>query len=248
MNKMKWICGIIGLLLIGGSAVVLLKLKTHQKLGLPGVKTRPLANSNNLQVVLPETVLDYTSKWLEQPASVTNTLPPDTSFGSRRYTAPDNFWADVTVVLMGTDRTSLHKPQFCLTGQGWAIDNNATREESIRVEQPQPYDLPVVKYVASGQVQHEGQNFEARGVYVYWFVADDALSATESGLERMWTMAHQLVTTGVLQRWAYISYFAVCPPGQEEATYERLKKLIAASVPEFQLPPKPKTQVAVTQP
>jgi hypothetical protein len=49
-----------------------------------------------------------------------------------------------------------------------------------------------------------------------------------------------LLTTGVLQRWAYISYFAVCEPGQEDAAFERVKKLIVASVPEFQLAPKPK--------
>ena len=248
MNKTKWMLMVMGLLLIGGSAVVLLNFKAHQRLGQPGVKTRPLAGSRNLEVVLPEKVLDYNSEWLEQAAIVTNSLPPDTSYGSRRYTAPDNFWVQLTVVLMGSDRTSLHKPQYCLTGAGWAIDNNATREETIRMEQPQPYDLPVVKYVAAGQVPRDGQNVDARGIYVYWFVADDALSGTESGLERMWAMAHKLVTTGVFQRWAYISYFAVCPPGQEAATYERLKKLIAASAPEFQLTPKPKTQVAATQP
>ena len=43
--------------------------------------------------------------------------------------------------------------------------------------------------------------------------------------------------TGVLQRWAYISYFTVCAPGEEDATFERMEKLIAASVPEYQLPP-----------
>ena len=37
-------------------------------------------------------------------------------------------------------------------------------------------------------------------------------------------------------------------PGQEEATYERIKKLIVASAPEFQLTPSSKTQVAATQP
>lgn len=248
MNKTKWIYAVLGLLLIGGSAVALLQFKAHQKLGEPGVKTRPLPNSRNLEVVLPETALDYTSVWLEQTAMVTNTLPADTSFGSRRYTAPDKFWTQVTVVLMGSDRTSLHKPQYCLTGDGWTIDNHATREETVRMERPQPYDLPVVKYVASRQVQQEGRTVEWRGIYVYWFVADDALSATESGLERMWAMAYRLVTTGVLQRWAYVSYFAVCPPGQEEATYERMKKLIVASAPEFQLTPSSKTQVAGTQP
>ena len=42
---------------------------------------------------------------------------------------------------------------------------------------------------------------------------------------------------GVLQRWAYVSYFAYCWPGQEDATFARMKQLIAASVPEFQPPP-----------
>jgi hypothetical protein len=65
-------------------------------------------------------------------------------------------------------------------------------------------------------------------------VADDALSASVTGLERMWLMASKLLRTGVLQRWAYVSCFAACPPGQEEATFERMQKLIAAAVPQFQ--------------
>ena len=60
----------------------------------------------------------------------------------------------------------------------------------------------------------------------------------------MWWMADKLVRTGVLQRWAYVSCLAVCYPGQEEATYERVKKFIAASAPEFQLVPKPQAGVA----
>jgi len=53
----------------------------------------------------------------------------------------------------------------------------------------------------------------------------------------MWRMARDLVAKGVLQRWAYISCFSICQPGQEEARFEHMKKLIAASVPEFQLTP-----------
>ena len=39
----------------------------------------------------------------------------------------------------------------------------------------------------------------------------------------------------MLQRWAYVSYFALCAPGDEDATFLRLSRLVAASVPEFQL-------------
>jgi len=247
MNRNKWILAVVTLLLIGGTAGVLAKFKSFQRLGEPGVKTRPLSGSQNLEVVLPENVLDFTCQILPVDAIVTNVLPRDTSFGHCRYISADtNFSAQVNVVLMGTDRTSLHKPQFCLTGTGWAI--NQTEVDSIHLEKPVPYDLPVIKLLVAGQFNVEGRVVDAHGVYVYWYVADDALSAAPSGSDRMWSIARELITTGTLQRWAYVTYFSVCAPGQEEATYERLKQLIAASVPEFQLTPKAGTPAAETRP
>jgi hypothetical protein len=54
----------------------------------------------------------------------------------------------------------------------------------------------------------------------------------------LWRVPRDLLLNGILERWAYISYFSACEPGQEDATFERMKKLIAASVPEFQLVPR----------
>jgi hypothetical protein len=65
----------------------------------------------------------------------------------------------------------------------------------------------------------------------------------------MWWMARDLIKTGILQRWAYVSYCAFCLPGQEDATFERMKAFIAASAPEFQLTPFPReTPVAAASP
>src|SRR5262245_24114802 len=111
MNKQKSILLALTLAMIGGSGWFLAHLHSFQQLGKPGVKTRPLAGSKNLEVVLPEQVLDYNSEPIPLAEIVTNTLPPDTSFGQRLYTAPDGFWMQVSVVLMGGDRTSMHKPQ-----------------------------------------------------------------------------------------------------------------------------------------
>ena len=66
--------------------------------------------------------------------------------------------------------------------------------------------------------------------------------------QRLWWLARDLLRTGVLQRWAYVSCFTVCIPGQEEAVFERVKRLIAASVPEFQLPPKSAEVAAMAKP
>ena len=241
MNKQKLLLALVTLTLIGGAAGVLARMKASQQVGPPGVKTEPLAGGRNLHVLLPPKVLNYESEELEQAEIVTNTLPPDTSYGQRRYfnRADPNDWLLMNVVLMGADRTSMHKPQYCLEGAGWRIDNDASLETKIPIERPHPYQLPVIKLVAT-RMGHDasGREVTLRGVYVYWFVADGALSGDMSGEQRMWESAKHLFQTGVLQRWAYVSCFSVCPPGREDATFERMKTFIAASVPEFQLVPK----------
>jgi hypothetical protein len=244
MNRKTTILFSIALLLIGGTASVLANLRARQKLGLPAVRTSVMAESSGLEVELPEDILDYDSEPLPTQEIALDYLPKDTSFGQRLYTAPDGRWIIANVVLMGTDRTSLHKPQFCLEGQGWKINDHASKELSIPMERPYAYDLPVMKLLASKVIIDQGQQVPARGVYLYWFVARDELTAKH--WQRMWWMARDLFRTGVLQRWAYVSYFAMCSPGQEEATLERMKKLIVASVPEFQLTPAKGRDVAVS--
>ena len=102
--------------------------------------------------------------------------------------------------------------------------------DSLRMEQPSVYELPVVKLIVTKEVNANGRSLMVRGVYVYWYVADGEVSASMSGAQRMWWMARDLARSGVLQRWAYITCFSVCYPGQEEATFERMKSFIAASL------------------
>lgn len=243
MNSKKIFAAVIVLLLIGATAAVMLHARANQKLGDPGVKTRPIPGSANLEVELPADIAGYQTEYLPEAAIVTNTLPPDTSFGQCVYTATNGFQSAVNVVLMGSDRSSIHKPQICLTGQGWTIDDSASKVKKIHMDRPVSYELPVMRLVATktGSDAH-GQSVTMRGIYVYWFV--DADRVTPSHTDRMVWMARDVLLTGTLERWAYVSYFSVCLPGQEDATFDQMKKLIAASVPEFQLVPNQKTKVA----
>jgi hypothetical protein len=144
----------------------------------------------------------------------------------------------MTTVLMGTDRSSIHSPYICMTGQGWEIDNQHTTIEAIHMEQPVAYDLPVNKLIATKQFADEqGKPQMVRGLYIYWYVDGSHITA-DSKLWMGWWMPRDLLLHGLLERWAYISVFEPCLPGQEEATYDHLKKFIASAVPEFQLVPK----------
>jgi hypothetical protein len=202
------------------------------------VRTRPLPGSHNLQVVLPDQVPGYTCQIVAtQVDMVIHALPDDTSFGTCVYSAKDGFWSRANVVLMGTDRSSIHKPQICLTSQGWKIDEAATRVETIRMTRPFAYDLPVMRLTGTVQVQANGGAKTLRGLYVYWYVDGDQFTAENSQIN--WWMARDMLLTGVLDRFSYIAYLSYCEPGQEEATFARMEKVIADTVPEFQLVPKP---------
>jgi hypothetical protein len=237
MNRRQIIPFLTVLVLIGATAGVLAHAKSSQKLGAPGVKTGPLAGSQNLAVLLPAELPGYQSEARPQPDIVVNMLPQDTSYGQRIYTADDGFQTLANVVLMGSSRGSIHKPQICLTAQGWTINDAASHVDRVHLEKPFAYDLPVMRLITSRPVDVNGQKTTEQGVFVYWFV--DADRYTPSHAQRMMWMAHDVLFKSELDRWAYITFFSVCAPGQEDATFAQMKKLIATSVPEFQLVPRP---------
>jgi hypothetical protein len=235
MNKQKGLVLLVTLALMAGTVGALTWLKGRQTLGQPGIIAEPIPGQVMMKIDLPERVLDFNSTNVPEPEVVANYLPQDTSFVERCYTSPDSLPPIyATIILMGQDRTSIHRPEYCLIGQG------LTPEEKIVVNIPvagaEPYLLPVAKWKVGGVFQEpDGRKVKVAGVYVFWFVADKAQTADHSQLQ--YQLVRNLLFTGKLQRWAYVSYFSICAPGQEEAAFERVKKLIAASVPAYQLPP-----------
>jgi hypothetical protein len=236
-NTRQYILTGLALALMGAAAAVLIHMRAYQRLGDPGVKTRPIAGSKNLEILMPENLPGYTSEILTNGEDALTALPPDTSYRVRRYTEPDNFSMQMTTVLMGTDRTSIHQPQICLPGQGWTINDSQTKVVNIPMKRPIPYDLPVNKLISTIPVQDKDGNPQIlSSVYLYWYVDGDQFTASSTKW-KIWLMPRDLLTRGVLDRWAYITCFSQCLPGQEDATFERMKKIIGDTVPEFQLVP-----------
>jgi hypothetical protein len=222
------------LVLIGGTAGAVTWLKAHQRLGAPGLKAAPMPGNVMMHLELPARVLDYTSTNVPEAQVVLDYLPKDTSFASRHYMAPDGAWAMANVILMGADRTSIHRPDYCLPGQGWQIRDKT--EVKLSIADAPPYELPVMKWtISNSYTAPDGSQQKVSGLYVFWFVTEN--QTTDNFPAMLKSMLFHQLAHGVLQRWAYVSYFTVCPPGQEDAAFARIKPLIAASVPEFQLPP-----------
>jgi hypothetical protein len=94
-------------------------------------------------------------------------------------------------------------------------------------------DLPVMKLIPSLTIKQDGKTQKMSGVYVYWFVAGDVVTGEHSQFG-LGVIKHML-RTGELQRWAYITYFAPCAPGQEAQAFSRIQRLMNKTLPDFQL-------------
>jgi len=236
MKNRQSILFVITLALIGGTALLLSHLRAHPHLGKPGIQAEPIPGTLRMKIELPKHVLDFTSTNVPEPDVVVGYLPKDTSYVEQRYWSPDSAYPiEATVVLMGADRTSIHNADFCIRGQG--LNPEKKMVVNVPIESPAPYQLPVSRWhVSAIRQQPDGQKVRLTGVYVFWFVADG--EQTPDHFEMVKRLAIHLLRTGELQRWTYVSYQMQCQPGEEDAAFDRIAKVIAASVPQFQLPAK----------
>ena len=231
MKIKEWKIPATALALMAAAAVFLSWWSANQRLGRPGIQTTSAGEAGELKIEFPQHVLDYVGEDRLIPDGIKDALPPDTTIAVRDYTATDEFWVRLMGVLMGTDRTSIHQPEFCLKASGFKIIGSEL--DVISIVGPNPYELPVT--ILRTESEHKGVKYP--GFYVYWFVADGL--ATAQHWERMWWMAKGLFATGELQRWAYVSCLARTRPGNEKACLKRVKEFLAHAIPDFQ--PRPQS-------
>ena len=66
-------------------------------------------------------IAGYAAAELEPSESELTVLPKDTRFEKRLYTAENGDWFQVTVVVGGASKSSIHRPELCLPSQGFQM-------------------------------------------------------------------------------------------------------------------------------
>jgi hypothetical protein len=185
-----------------------------------------------MKIELPEAVLDFTSSNLPQD-KWSWIICRRTPASRKLYTGLDGAQIDANIILMGLDRTSIHKAEYCLAGSGATAERKETAR--IPIEGAAPYDLSVSRWTWTRTFNGpNGEKMKAHGLYVFWFAADG--ETTPSYFQyRCWLM-WDMLRTATLQRWAYISYQTACEPGQEDAALSA-RRNDRCLCPSFQLPP-----------
>jgi hypothetical protein len=252
MNRQERKLALVVLGLIGLGALLINYGKP--RLGNPGLAMAKIPLTNEVGVVvrdervlLPSTVAGFHSKDAPITSLEVTNLPPDTTYGRKIYWDDEGFATQLSAVMMRTDRTSIHRPQICITGQGWKILK--TEIIDIPVALPSPYILKATCLTSTKMIHdpNTGQDHQRASVYLYWFVSERRLEAGHP--EALWAISQDLLTSGVLYPWAYVSCYADCPPGLEGVALTRMKRLVSAAVPQFQLyPSNPKQTASLSTP
>jgi len=175
--------------------------------------------------------------WIGRRAEVTaferEILPPDTGYSRKRYVSLDDPGHSVflSVVLSGRDRSSIHRPELCLVGQGWTIGGAAVHR--FRDPSRAGGDFPAtVLHVHREAPGPAGRRAAPPEIVAYWFVGPDRVVAAY--WQRMWFDALARLR-GHADRWAYVLAQTDARDG-EAAALARIQGVLDGTLPAFQAP------------
>jgi hypothetical protein len=126
-------------------------------------------------------------------------LPDDTEFVKSAFTNDAGTRLFTSIVLSGTARDSIHRPQRCLKGQGNTLDGEYNLE--VPLEGRDPLTVRVIKTSRTFRTPDGPKPYYS--FYAYWFVGQDR--ETPSHYSRMFWLAWDRVVRSKANRWAYIA-------------------------------------------
>jgi exosortase len=140
--------------------------------------------------------LDWIGRRTEVTAAEHAVLPSDTGYSRRDYVNIPNPQQQVflSIVLSGRDRSSIHRPELCVVGQGWTI-----RGVTQHLFSPA---IPATVLHVQRVVQTPRGPVLVPQLIAYWFVGGDTVEPTY--WKRLLRDAWNRVVHARADRWAYV--------------------------------------------
>jgi len=185
-----------------------------------------------VRMELPDFLGEYIGIDQEISYAERQILPGDTEFARKVYHHPKGYEILCSIVLAGGEKRSIHRPEFCLPGQGWTIRGGVVRQvdltdgNSLNVK-----DLSLTREVQVGP----DTTRVIRSHYFYFFVGKGV--TTPNHLTRVFLTSWDRVFKGINHRWAYVIVSArvtddLMRKGKnDEETIEMLKEFTAEVSP-----------------
>jgi hypothetical protein len=193
--------------ILGGAVLFTAMTADVTKVSEPGVKLTAEG-----QPYLAEKAGDWTGGELTGLTPEEKKILPEDTMGSRRI-FKDNHGDELfcSIVLAGRDVTSIHRPELCLTGQGWALKQ--LQIEHISTPAVKGGTVAVSRLNATRDVKlPDGRTAMTHSIFLYWFIGKDRV--TPYHWQRIFWTAKDRILHNVNHRWAYILIHIPVTQGQ----------------------------------
>jgi EpsI family protein len=182
--------------ILGAGVLVTALTSDVTKVSEPGVK---LVDG---QLFLVDKVGEWTGGELQGLSEAEkNILPSDTEGARRLFKDKDGHQLFCSIVLAGRDVTSIHRPELCLPGQGWSIQNEYVQRVPVATAPEGALEAMRINAIRSIPLP-DGGTGHYRAVFVYWFVGKGRTTAYH-WQRILWTSLDR-VFHNTNHRWAYI--------------------------------------------
>jgi hypothetical protein len=104
-----------------------------------------------------------------------------------------------SIVLSGKDRTSIHRPELCIAGQGWTVRARTTHEFFLADGSRVPATLLRLEREVTDR---HGKPVTVKTLLAYWFASRASVVASHRGM--LVRNAVDRVTRLRGDRWAYV--------------------------------------------
>lgn len=174
------------------------------------------------------------SDWIGQRTDVTpverEVLPPDTGYSRKIYVSLLDPAKRVllSIVLSGRDRTSIHRPEYCLVGQGWTIRGSFPHRFRGAAGGS---DFPATVLRIQRAVMTPQGKVVVPQLFAYYFVGATTVVATH--WERIGRDALERLFRGESDRWAYVILQTDASDGEANAV-RRLQSILDGTLARFQ--------------
>jgi hypothetical protein len=170
-------------------------------------------------------------KSVEPSAVEREILPPDTGFSRKIYVnlARPSEQVLLSLVLGGSDRSSIHRPELCVIGQGWTVVRSS--ETRFRNGLNGTSAIPATVLEVQREVRGPRGPQIVSSVIAYWFVSSKQVVPSYAGhlALDMW----QRLKSGEADRWAYVLMQTGGFDG-ETAALKRMQEIVDGTLPRFE--------------
>lgn len=229
-GKSAWV--IVGTVVVAAGLAMFAASRVDAMQVSPRTGVRLAADGVN-PVALPSLLgADWAGRDIEVSSIEREVLPPDTGFSRKSYESLHDRRQQVflSIVLSGRDRTSIHRPELCLVGQGWTISGRESHRFVFATSSAIP---ATVLRIEREMTTPKGEKVKVPALFAYWFVGADRIVATHT--ERIFYGSFDRLRHLQSHRWAYVVVQTLALDG-EPAALARMQEVLSGTAPMFLQP------------